>query len=147
MKARAILFTGEQAKLLEIALYTAWHYADTKAGGIVKDGGEHKRQANKIYALYEHVRHDYVERIPKTAFVEGGWSFRPFLMMKSHGGEPTGEKSWRVYRLRERSYSSAEIEQNGPVWITHRTGHRAQAFLTFGEAKVHILKLLEGKAL
>lgn len=146
MKARAILFTGEQAKLLEIALYTAWHYADTKAGGIVKDGGEHKRQANKIYALYEHVRHDYAERIPKTAFTEEGWSFRPSAYMGSDG-KPTGEKNWHIYKLRDRTFESGSIEQNGPAWITHRIGTRPRAFLTFVEAKAHILKLLEGKAL
>lgn len=137
---KAIILTDERATLLETALYDAWRAAEGQAGIIVKDGGAHERRANDIYALYEFVRHGDGERIPKTAFTEGGWSFRPSATVER--GQLTGEKTFHVFRPRDRSYVHGSIAQNGPVWIVSRTGNRQRAFLSFAEAKGHMLNLL-----
>ncbi len=136
---RTITLTDEQFDALDDALYAAMAFADNKA--MMIRGGEYRERAATLRKLHTHINHQ--ERIPKSAFTVGKWSFRPVKHIRDNVA--TGEVSFHVYRLKERTWSQATIEQNGPVWITHVTMHRARAFLSFAEARDHVANILEAK--
>ena len=69
---KQITLNEEQAKLLELSLYDAWRLAEAKAGMIVKDGGQHERHANAIFALYEHTRHSMSDAEPLAIAAPSG---------------------------------------------------------------------------